>query len=60
MTRLAVSQVRGVNCDSAHLLFVPERSHAIEVFLEEEGAHGKVIPGRFMWQMLPMDHALLK
>ena len=57
---MAVSQLRGVNMSAAHLLFVPECGHAVSVFLEEEGVYDRVVVGRVMWQMLPMDHALLK
>ena len=42
-----------------HVIFMPKLLKEVDIYLEEEGAHGKLNIHEYLWEMIPMDYDLL-
>merc|ERR1712223_2347870 len=42
-----------------HVIFMPKLLKEVDIFLEEEGAHGKLTIHEYLWEMIPLDYDLL-
>ncbi len=42
-----------------HVIFLPKVVREVEIFLEEEGAYGKITVHDYLWELIPLDYDLL-